>query len=78
MKYITTDQERELSSFLNRNGWDNECNTPDYVLARFLATVIENMPELFDMRDRHEGIDRKRDTILGDSPNDVQGDDWAV
>lgn len=78
MKYITNDQERELSSFLNRNGWDSECNTPDYVLARFLANIIENMPELFDMRDRHEGIDCKRDTILGDLENGSQDSSWGV
>lgn len=37
-----TEFTRELSGLLNRYSFDNEANTPDYILAEFMAGAMLN------------------------------------
>lgn len=32
----TEDFKKDLESIINKHGWDNICNTPDFILANYL------------------------------------------
>jgi hypothetical protein len=57
---VLTDEKQkrlasELESLLNRLSVDNDLNTPDYILARYLVRCLENLQETTKGRDTHEG-----------------------
>ena len=37
-----TEALKELAEYLNRHGFDNQCNTPDYILAANILRYIDN------------------------------------
>jgi hypothetical protein len=37
-----TDFADELSSVLNKHGWDGSCNTPDFILADMVEGFLRN------------------------------------
>jgi hypothetical protein len=50
-KEANTFQE-ELRQALNKYGWDNSTNTPDYLLAGFLLGVLNSLNSLVRQRDK--------------------------
>ena len=44
----------ELSDLINRHGLDNDTNTPDYILAQYLAGCIEAYDRANRRTKRHE------------------------
>lgn len=36
------DFKKELTSLLNRYGWDNACETPDHILADYVEGCLKN------------------------------------
>lgn len=40
--------EKELEGLLNKHGWDVKCETPDFVLAKFLLNTLNNYKEAID------------------------------
>ena len=47
--------ERDLEALINRHGIDNEMDTPDHVLARFLCNCLEAHGASLLSRDNWEG-----------------------
>jgi hypothetical protein len=47
------DFRRELATLLNRYSFDNEVNTPDYILAEYVFQSILNYKEAIASRDFH-------------------------
>lgn len=41
--------QTELASLLNRFGKDDECNTPDYILANHLLHTINNLKKVNEL-----------------------------
>lgn len=37
------DFKKELTSLLNRHGWDIACETPDYILADYVENCLKNL-----------------------------------
>ena len=37
------DFKKELTSLLNRYGWDNDCETPDHILADYVERCLTNL-----------------------------------
>ena len=48
--------KKELEVLINQNGLDNECNTPDYILAEFLTSCLESYKENTKLRDTWFGF----------------------
>ena len=42
---------KELSILLNRYSKDGDTNTPDYILAEYLKSCIDNFERAVDLRD---------------------------
>lgn len=34
--------ERELTTLINKHSIENQSNTPDFILARFMVSILEN------------------------------------
>ena len=47
----------ELSQLLNKYSIENESNTPDFLLAEFLVTALDNMSIEINTRDKAMGVD---------------------
>ena len=43
--------KKELEVLINQNGLDNECNTPDYILAEYLTSCLETYRDTIRSRD---------------------------
>lgn len=50
--------EDELSKLLNRYSLENETDTPDFILAKYLTNCLENFRIIVDMRDEWNGINK--------------------
>jgi len=48
--------ERELAILLNLHAIDSECNTPDYVLARFVKDMLQTYAKSVILRDNDETV----------------------
>lgn len=48
--------ELELSSLINKYSLENDSNTPDYILARFLRDCLNAFGVAALDRDRHKGV----------------------
>jgi hypothetical protein len=44
---------KELAEVINRNSLENESNTPDYVLAEYLMSCLQNFNQAISTRHRH-------------------------
>lgn len=57
-KLISSNSEfiRELGDVLNRHNIDAQTNTPDYLLAEYLATALDNYQELHDATRKWHGV----------------------
>ena len=42
MKQKKDSFKKELTGLLNRYGWDNACETPDFILADYVETCLKN------------------------------------
>jgi len=49
-----TEFERELMSLLNRFSIDNDCNTPDYILMKYITDCIDAYKECNERTLRHK------------------------
>jgi hypothetical protein len=49
----------ELTKLINRCCLENESNTPDFILAQYLASCLEIFNSFVSRRDRWYGIDDK-------------------
>lgn len=49
--------EKELEHLLNRHSVENECNTPDFVLAAYIRSCLDAFNEAVRARDSWYGID---------------------
>jgi hypothetical protein len=59
--------EMELESLLNRYSAENASDTPDYILARYVAHCLDAYGEAVRARDSHFGINptgQKRHTDI--------------
>ena len=60
--------QRKLAFFLNQHSEENESNTPDFILARYLLMVLHAFNEGTNMRETWYG----RRASLGDAvPDDM-------
>lgn len=61
-------QAREL---INKFSLENASNTPDYILAEFLARSLDAFNDCVILRDRHSGASQKQrtDEVTSESPN---------
>ena len=57
---------KELEILINKNGIDNECNTPDYILAEYLTSCLEAYRDTVRSRDTWLGFKFERRVIPGD------------
>lgn len=48
--------ESELAGLLNLYAIDSECNTPDYVLARFVKEMLQTYAKSVTLRDKDETV----------------------
>jgi hypothetical protein len=48
--------EHELEELLNRHSAENESNTPDFLLARYLMSCLEAFNKVVKDRDRWYGV----------------------
>ena len=48
--------ESELAGLLNLYAIDSECNTPDYVLARFVKEMLQAYAKSVTLRDKDEAV----------------------
>ena len=56
--------KKELTSLLNRYGWDNTCETPDHILADYVEMSLKNYSEIMCQNiDWHSSWER-----LGEEP----------
>ena len=46
----------ELATVINNNSMENECDTPDYILAEMMYSAYENYCETVKQRDKHFGF----------------------
>jgi hypothetical protein len=44
---------REFAEVINRNSLENDSNTPDYVLAEYLVSCLENWNNTIELRHKH-------------------------
>ena len=51
MKNIETFR-KEVEELVNRLSIDNECNTPDFILADYLVNCLQNYHETIKLRDK--------------------------
>ena len=42
------DLKRQLSVIMNTHGIDNECSTPDYILAEYLIDCLKSYKKIHD------------------------------
>ncbi|MDQ0376599.1 hypothetical protein [Amycolatopsis thermophila] len=56
--------QRDLRDLINRHSVDNDANTADYILARYLHRCLEAFTEAVEVRDRHSAPP-SRDVLLG-------------
>ncbi len=48
--------EKELESILNQYSKENESNTPDFILAEYLLTCLDNYNKTIKARDYFIGV----------------------
>lgn len=48
--------ERRLAHMINEIGIDNACNTPDYILSRFLIRQLRLLAELESDKEKHRKL----------------------
>ncbi len=51
---------RELEALLNRESMENGSNTPDFILAQFMADALEAFDKAVSRREEWYGRDPKR------------------
>ncbi len=49
--------EKELESLLNRYSKENDSNTPDFILVKFLERCLDNYNITLQQRDKWFGVD---------------------
>lgn len=50
--------ENDLCTIINKHSMENESNTPDYILARYLMKCLENFNTTVDVRNKWYGTDQ--------------------
>ncbi|MBO7715829.1 MAG: hypothetical protein J6S85_19860 [Methanobrevibacter sp.] len=54
-----TDFKKELTSLLNKHGWDDACETPDFILAEYVEGCLLNLTVAMTMNiNWHTGWER--------------------
>ena len=48
--------EEELAEVINRHSVDAECNTPDYVLARYIKDILGAYSKSVKLREKDETV----------------------
>ena len=61
--------KKELEILINKNGIDNECNTPDYILAEYLTSCLEAYRDTVRSRDTWFGFNRSERSRANDTQN---------
>jgi hypothetical protein len=56
------DFEKELSDLLNKYSLDNECATPDFILADFMVQCMLAYQDALGAKLNHEGINTTSNT----------------
>ena len=47
--------EKELESLINSHSIENESNTPDFILAKYLVNCLKNYKEIHDSNEKWYG-----------------------
>ena len=42
---------KDLTEYINSNGLDNDCNTPDYIIAEYLVDAYKSLRCMLQSRD---------------------------
>jgi len=67
--------EAELKDIINSHGKDNDCNTPDFILARYLRSCLFVFTTAMTRRDALEGKIERHDCQV--QPAVKPRDSWA-
>jgi hypothetical protein len=59
---------KELESLINRNSAENGSNTPDFILAEYLADCLAAFDKCITMRERWYGRVAEDGTLTGIDP----------
>ena len=51
--------EKDLMAVLNKHSQDNACDTPDFILVKFLVGCLSAYQKSVETRDYHKGIVEK-------------------
>ena len=49
--------EKELTHLINRNSMENGSNTPDFILAEYMRSCLENFNKTVKARDTWYGVE---------------------
>jgi len=52
---METEFYKELENLINRHSMENDSNTPDFILAKYLANCLKNFNEIVNDRERWYG-----------------------
>lgn len=52
-----SDFEKELAALINRHSIENETDTPDFILARYINDCLNALGTLIDKRDNWSSVD---------------------
>ena len=64
--------EKELQSLLNRNCKENDSNTPDFILAKYMSNCLASFNTATQQRETWYGRDNSRPSFAPDTKMDVQ------
>ena len=60
----------ELTELMNKLGLDNDCDTPDFILAEYLANSYESLRTALKGRDVWYNFDPWKDKLVIDKKED--------
>jgi len=61
--------EQELTELLNRHSIENDSNTPDFILAKYLLSCLETWNRVIELRDRWNVSDKMLKQLVKSEAN---------
>lgn len=55
--------EQELTELLNRHSIENDSNTPDFILAKYLLSCLETWNRVIELRDGWHLTDKEAQSV---------------
>ncbi len=63
---------QELAVLINKYGKDNQCNTPDYILANYMNDCLGSYMFAVKRKEKHEGQTKEEPVTLSSDIKEIK------